>query len=132
MQPELLVVLVAEDEELVQEMIKDALSDGGFGSKIVPSGEEAVAVLEGDEGHGHRALITDINLSGQLTGWDVGRRARELNPDMPVIYMTGAGAEQWPSRGVPNSVLIQKPFAPAQVVTAISQLLNQAPPAPQE
>jgi hypothetical protein len=29
---------------------------------------------------------------------------------------------------VPNSVLLSKPFAPAQVVTAISQLLNQASP----
>ena len=42
--------------------------------------------------------------------------------------MTGAGAEQWPSHGVLNSVLLSKPFAPAQVVTAVSQLLNQVRP----
>jgi DNA-binding response OmpR family regulator len=72
-----------------------------------------------------------VDLRGELTGWDVARRAREIFPNMPVVYMTGAAADQWPSHGVPNSVLLQKPFAPAQVVTAISQLLNQAPP-PQE
>lgn len=28
--------------------------------------------------------------------------------------MTGAGADQWSSHGVPNSVLLSKPFAPAR------------------
>jgi hypothetical protein len=28
------------------------------------------------------------------------------------------------SKGVPNSILLKKPFAPAQLVTAVSQLLN--------
>jgi hypothetical protein len=46
----------------------------------------------------------------------------------PVVYMTGASADQWTSQGVPNSILLQKPFAPAQLMTAVSQLLN-APPA---
>ena len=41
-----------------------------------------------------------------------------------MIYMTGDSANEWRSRGVPNSLLIIKPFAPAQVVTALSQLLN--------
>ena len=43
---------------------------------------------------------------------------------MPVIYMTGTNGEQRASKGVPNSVLLVKPFAPAQLVTAISNLLN--------
>lgn len=86
-----------------------------------------MTLLQGDENN-YRALVTDIHLQGALTGWDVAKRARELNPDMPVIYMTGAGADHWPSQGVPNSMLLQKPFAPAQVVTAVSQLLNQTPP----
>jgi DNA-binding response OmpR family regulator len=38
--------------------------------------------------------------------------------------MTGAAADQWASHGVPNSILLTKPFAPAQLVTAISNLLN--------
>jgi hypothetical protein len=40
--------------------------------------------------------------------------------------MTGAAADQWASHGVPNSILLTKPFAPAQLVTAVSQLLNSA------
>jgi hypothetical protein len=38
---------------------------------------------------------------------------------MPVVYMTGTQGEDWASKGVPNSVLLAKPFAPAQLVTAI-------------
>jgi hypothetical protein len=38
--------------------------------------------------------------------------------------MTADSAGEWGAHGVPNSVLVQKPFAVAQVITAISTLLN--------
>jgi hypothetical protein len=44
--------------------------------------------------------------------------------------MTGAAADEWASEGVPNSILLKKPFAPAQLVTAISHRLGSAPNAP--
>ena len=125
MKSPLLLILVVEDDQLIKEMIQVAFSEAGFDSEVVGSGEEAVALLLNQE---YRALLTDINLQGELSGWDVAKRARELKPDIPVVYMTGAAADQWPSHGVPGSILLQKPFAPAQVVTAISQLLNQTPP----
>jgi hypothetical protein len=56
----------------------------------------------------------------------VAKRARELNELLPVVYMTGGNGHEWASQGVPNSILITKPFAPAQIVTAVSQLLNTA------
>ena len=40
--------------------------------------------------------------------------------------MTGASAHDWGSKGVPNSQLTPKPFAIAQVVTAVAQLINAA------
>jgi CheY-like chemotaxis protein len=126
-QAELLVILVVEDEALLQDIVQDALVEGGFEAEIASSGEEAITILEGNKGR-HRAVITDINLRGQLTGWDVARRARELDPDIPVVYMTGDSADQWASLGVPNSLLLNKPFAPAQIVTAVAQMLNAAPP----
>lgn len=131
MECELLIILVVEDDELIQEMVQEALSEGGFKAEITSSGEQAVALLQTSKSN-YRALITDINLQGALTGWDVAKHAREFNPDIPIVYMTGASADQWPSHGVPNSLLLHKPFAPAQIVTALSQLLNAAgpPPAP--
>jgi hypothetical protein len=47
---------------------------------------------------------------------------------LPVVYITGATADEWAIQGVPNSILLTKPFAPAQLVTAVSQLLNTGTP----
>lgn len=110
----------------LQEIVGEALAEGGFETEIVSSGEDAVALLK-CEPTKCRALLTDVHLQGKLTGWDVAKQAREINPEMPVVYMTGAAADQWPSHGVPDSILLSKPFAPAQVLTAVSQLLNQVP-----
>lgn len=59
----------------------------------------------------------------------MARRAREIDPAFPVVYMSGASAEDWASKGVPNSIMLVKPFAPAQLVNAVAQLLNGGPPA---
>lgn len=125
-------ILVVEDDQAIQGMIEEALSEGGFQSAITGSGEEAISLLR--SGFEYRAVVTDINLLGRLDGWDVARAARESNPSMPVIYMTGTHGADWASRGVPNSIMLVKPFAPAQIVTAVSNLLNAgAPPlAPKE
>ena len=127
MQSEPVVILVVDDDPAIQDVVMDALSEGGFEAAVTQPGEEAVPLLQGASAN-YRALITDINLPGKLSGWEAAKRARELNPDIPVIYMTGAAAEEWASRGVPNSLLLQKPFAPAQIVTAIAQMLNATPP----
>jgi len=73
-------------------------------------------------------LVTDVGLGGNLIGWDVAKRISEKEPAFPVIYVTAHGADQWASHGVPNSILISKPFAPAQLVTAVSNLLNTGTP----
>ncbi|MEN3285704.1 MAG: hypothetical protein V7634_4 [Bradyrhizobium sp.] len=128
MRNSVLFVLIVEDEPVIQDMVGEALSDGGFGTEMAASGDAAVTLLQENRGK-YRALITDIHLGGKSMGWDVAKRARELNQEIPVVYMTGAGADKWRSHGVPKSLLLNKPFAPAQVVTAVSQLLNEAVPA---
>jgi CheY-like chemotaxis protein len=124
---DLLVVLVVEDDAPVQTIVEEALTDGGFEPAIAASGEEAVTLLNGIKGK-YRALVTDIQLRGVMDGWEVAKRAREIDPEFPIVYMTGGNAAEWPSHGVPNSILLTKPFAPAQLVTAVSQLLNAGKP----
>jgi DNA-binding response OmpR family regulator len=124
-----LVILIAEDDQLIQGFLEEPLSDGGFDSEIASSGDEAIALLA-DNGSKYRALLTDIDLHGTTTGWEVARHARTVDPAFPIIYMTGAAAEDWAAQGVPNSVLLSKPFAAAQLVTAISTLLNMVPKTP--
>jgi hypothetical protein len=62
---------------------------------------------------------------------NVARDCEAIQRDRPCVYITGAAVGRWPSRGVPNSVLLEKPFAPAQVVTAVYQLLNTSTPTSQ-
>jgi CheY-like chemotaxis protein len=124
---DLLVILVVEDDHAIQSVVEEALTDGGFEPAIAASGEEAVTLLKGGLTK-YRALVTDINLRGTMGGWEVAKVAREIDPEFPIIYMTGASADQYASHGVPNSILLTKPFAPAQLVTAVSQLLNSGTP----
>jgi len=126
---DLLVILVVEDDQLIQTVVEEALSGGGFEVVIASSGEDAVELLDAAEGK-YRALVTDINLGRErIDGWQVARHAREIDPEFPVVYMSGDSAADWASQGVPNSILLPKPFAPAQLLTAVSQLLNSAKPA---
>jgi DNA-binding response OmpR family regulator len=122
------VILVVEDDHLIQSIVEETLTDGGFEIVIASSGENAVELLDASQGK-YRALVTDINLGrDKIDGWDVARHAREIDPGFPVVYMSGKDADDWASKGVPNSIMLAKPFAPAQLVTAVSQLLNTASP----
>jgi DNA-binding response OmpR family regulator len=123
------VVLVIEDDEPIQVVVEDALAEAGFAPAIVASGEEAVTLLQG-MAQEYRALVTDIALRGRINGWEVAQRAREIDPNFPVVYMSGASAGEWASKGVPNSVMLEKPFAPAQLIAAIANLLNSVTPTP--
>ena len=121
------LILVIEDDHDIQAIVETALTEGGFEVAIAQSGEEAITLMKGRVAP-YCALVCDVNLSGRLHGWEVARAAREIDPLFPVVYMTGAAADAWAAQGVPNSVLLNKPFAPAQLVTAISQLLNTGSP----
>lgn len=119
-------LLVVEDEAFVLIDLQSTLEDSGYTVLTATSAKEAFKLLE-ERIADIRGLITDIDIGpGDITGWDVAQRAREAKPELPVVYMTGASADQWAARGVPNSILIPKPFAPAQMITAVSQLLNSA------
>ena len=60
-----------------------------------------------------QGLATDIRLGAGPTGWEVAHHARKKYPDIAVVYTTGDGAADWFAEGVPNSVMLQKPFAEA-------------------
>ena len=119
-------VFVVDDEALILLTIEHALQDGGFDHKSVMSAEEAVTLFR-EHGEDCRALITDVNLGGELTGWDVARNAREKFPTLPVVYVTGDSAHEWAANGVPNSILVSKPFVAAQIINAVATLLNTEP-----
>jgi len=116
-------ILLTEDEVLIQQVVADGLRDAGFEVVTANDGAEAIQMLEASP-ELYRALVTDVQLGDGPNGWDLARRARELVNDMPVVYVTADSGGEWASQGVPNSILIHKPFANAQLVTAVAGLLN--------
>ena len=119
-----ILLLLAEDEPLLHMILEEGLQEAGFEIVFAASGVAALNELEADAIR-FRAVLTDIRLGAGPTGWDFGRRARELIADMPIVYMTGDSGYEWASKGVPNSILIRKPFVVPQIVMAISSLLNK-------
>lgn len=78
-----IVVLVVDDDVSIQKIVEDALSDGGFASKVASSGEEAIGLLNSNQ---YRVLIMDVVFGrDQVKGWAVARRARAFNSTLPVI-----------------------------------------------
>jgi DNA-binding response OmpR family regulator len=115
-------VLVVEDDQPIQSLLEEALSERGFEALIASSGEEALTLLR--EGK-YDLLALDIKLGQDgIRGWHVARRARALSPGLPVIYITGAAAEEWAVHGVTKSIILAKPFAPSQLINAISELMT--------
>jgi CheY-like chemotaxis protein len=119
------LILFVDDEELIFEVVKETLEEGGFAVRPAHSAEAAMAALEAGSNE-LAGLITDINLGSKTTGWNIARRARELRPDLPVVYTSGYASSEWSAEGVPHSTIVSKPYAPAQIVTAISTLINKA------
>jgi len=119
------LILVVEDEPNVRELVKEQLEDDGYNVLEAESGQQAFRLL--DEHRQTRGLITDIRLGGkdEPTGWDVARHARELNPDIAVVYVSADSGVDWTVNGVPKSTLVVKPFVTSQISTALANLLNE-------
>lgn len=67
----------------------------------------------------------DIRLSDPSTkGWEVARIGRNTATEMAVVYISGDSAAEWAINGVPNDIMLEKPFAMAEMITAVDQLLN--------
>lgn len=117
-------VLLVEDEPLIRMDIETALVNAGFTAAEAANGADAMWMFNKRPAD-FSAVITDIRLGQGPSGWDVARHVRETVPTMPVVYISGDSAGDWSSQGVPNSVMIAKPFIFSQIITAISTLLNQ-------
>ena len=123
------VILIVDDEPLIIDLLRTALDEAGFASVSASNADEACSLLERD-GASFVGVVTDINLGSPEDGWDVARRARELNAGVAVVYCSGGSPHDWSIKGVPQSVVLTKPFAAAQVVVALSNLINgPGPPA---
>jgi DNA-binding response OmpR family regulator len=115
------VLLVVEDEPLILMMTQDALEASGYRVIAVGNGADAELALAGRSIAG---LITDIRLGSGPNGWELAERARELEPTLPVVYATADKAAHWPVHGVTDSIMLQKPFSAAEIVSSVRAVLE--------
>jgi CheY-like chemotaxis protein len=110
-------ILLVEDEALLAWVLVEELQDAEFEVRLATSGHEGLSVIE--SGASFHLLLTDIRMPGP-DGWALARRARQLNPELPVIYMTGDSAADHLRDGVPGSALLPKPFHCASLLQAVA------------
>ncbi|CAN7656598.1 response regulator [Phenylobacterium sp. LjRoot225] len=115
-------VLVVEDDHAICEIMCEALRDSGHAVECVNNDQEAyeriagVPTLEG--------LVLDVNLGKGTTGFDVARFARQVIPDLAVVYVSGEAPQtSFKAFGVPESVFLPKPFSPGELVEAVTKKL---------
>jgi DNA-binding response OmpR family regulator len=117
------ILLLVEDDFALQSVLEIGLSEEGFEVVAASNGNAALQELALDKTT-FSAIITDIRLGKGPSGWEVGKRAREVTSGIPVVYMSGDSLHEWTANGVPESMMLQKPFVIAQLISALTTLLN--------
>lgn len=114
-------ILVVEDEALIIMLLEAAFLDEGYTVLTASNAAQAMGLLETTPIDG---VVTDIRMPGSGDGWSVGQRAREVTPDLPVVYMTGDSGADWQAKGVPGSKVFNKPLRTETLIEAMASLLN--------
>lgn len=118
--------LLVEDEPLIGRGIEAALTAAG--AKVNWVRTDAAAYRELSNRGSFNLLIADINLGPGTTGFDVARYARRIEPQLPVIHLSGETPISVTSFAVPGAVLLVKPFAERELLRTAVELVKPAQP----
>jgi len=66
-------VLLVEDDELIRDILGEALNEAGLDTVRSSNAEQALELMGGDA---PRVMVTDINLGAGMDGLELGRTAR--------------------------------------------------------
>ena len=103
-------ILLAEDEAQVRQMTARMLRQASFEVIEAADGVEALAVLERRSAE-LGLLVTDV-IMPNMGGAELARRAKAIDPDLPVIFVSGYTAQALSEHGalMPGCELVHKPF----------------------
>ena len=111
------VVLLVEDEGLVRCEIANNLRSRGFLVLETGTAQEAIAI-------GRECtvdvLLTDIDLAGSGSGWEIAEALRAAQPDIGVIYVSANPVDQ--DRRVSDSLCFCKPYSEEVILQACHDL----------
>jgi len=119
-------ILVVDDEPIIRETINEVLSGTGAAVDMAREGNEALAML------GERRydlVLTDIKMPHK-SGYDIFAKAKDVDADLPVIFMTGFGYDQNHSiiraRQEGLSGVLYKPFKVSDFLGLVKDVLREA------
>lgn len=111
-------VLIVEDEPLVRMLAIEEFEEIGF--TVHAAGDAAAALQLLAQVEDLDLLFTDIQMPGPNNGWELGRKARALRPDLRVIYATGYGGEH--AEPVSGSATVRKPYLFSDIYAALQKV----------
>lgn len=119
------LVVVAEDEPRLRELIVHVLREAGFRVLSAGNGYDAIRLLE-ELREPPRLVVTDVVMPG-ANGGEIKAAARRKWP-VPVLYLSGYPREEMVQRGLvaADEPLLQKPFAPDRLLAEIARVLDDA------
>ena len=109
-------VLLVEDDELIRDILGEALDDAGLDTVRTPSAEKALELMDADC---PRVMVTDINLGAGMDGLSLGRAARLRFPALPIVYISGRYAEVSGLRK--DERFLPKPFPASALLRTIAE-----------
>ncbi len=117
-------ILVADDQEMICELISEHLAADGHETFCVFDGNEALKLLMAQRVD---LVITDQSMPG-LSGEQVGRAVKQLYPGTPVILLTGFGQELQENGALPEGVdmIVAKPISAANLRRAVFEAVRGA------
>jgi len=119
-------VLVIDDDRSARMLLERVLQKAGHTVSLVDTAEEGLTLLGSQP---FDLLITDKNLPG-IDGFEVLRRARQTNPTLQAILITGFPTEATRSHATELGVYsyVTKPFGVHDIVDICDAALRARPP----
>ena len=114
------VLLLVEDEALTIMDLGDVLEDGGYETVQCASAERALGILRARPDI--CGLITDVELSGKVNGFDLANAVSEARPNLPIVIVSGRAAPD-PERMPPGARFIARPCTGEDILHQIQSLV---------
>jgi signal transduction histidine kinase/CheY-like chemotaxis protein len=116
------IVLLAEDEMIVRQLLCQFLDRGGYKVLEARDGVEGLAICEK---YPHiDLLVTDVKMP-KMGGRELAEKAALLHPEMSIILMSGYMDDEKVAEGVKKGTLfLQKPFNPLDLVKKVRDVLD--------
>ncbi|MBS3907665.1 MAG: GAF domain-containing protein [Syntrophaceae bacterium] len=115
-------ILVIDDEEAVRDILSRMLRTKGHEVETASDGDEGIERFKKQP---FDLVFTDLGMP-KLSGWEVGKTLKELNPKIPVVMITGWGMELNREKMSQNGIdlIISKPFNFDQVTQLIFEAME--------